>query len=508
MLKISKDLFSAWNEGNILYCHWKSNEHLLPGLVGETDLDVLLSLDDKEAGEESLRKLEFLQCKSQFGSRYPGVDDWIGFDKETGRLIHIHLHYGLVTGHKGMKEYSLFWTDMALSTRVLNAEYGVYTIEPNLEVVTLYTRIGLKADFRSIICCRAGKFHLSNDVKKEIDWLKRRIDMQSVRQLLDAYYGNNADEMFELINKNELKPTDYLRLRKITESTFKKCSRVKCFMRLREISFYAYQKWGKRIVNKIRPVISKKTPISGVGISIAFIGQDGSGKSTVTSEIKKWLTWKIDADRFYLGSGDHYTSFVKKFFNTYSRVTSSHSPSLEQNTKKNTNKTIEKTSEHRTGFKQSVSMVLMAFNYRNAARHAYKEVKRAERYISYGGIALFDRFPQNQFVGIYDGPKIQTNDCSGLSRLLIELLAQSEQNYIAKIQENQPDIVFKLQLPPEESIRRKPHENFEAVSRKAMITEQLEFEESEVFNVDATQDYNEELLFVKRIIWNRLINNQ
>ena len=107
MLKISKELFTAWNEANLLYCHWKSNEHLLAGLEGETDLDVLLSCNNKEAGEEVLRRLEFLQCKSQFGSRYPDVDDWIGFDKDTGRLIHVHLHYGLVTGHKGMKEYSL-----------------------------------------------------------------------------------------------------------------------------------------------------------------------------------------------------------------------------------------------------------------------------------------------------------------------------------------------------------------------------------------------------------------
>lgn len=40
MLKISKALFTAWNKEDLLYCHWKSNEHLLPGLDGATDLDV------------------------------------------------------------------------------------------------------------------------------------------------------------------------------------------------------------------------------------------------------------------------------------------------------------------------------------------------------------------------------------------------------------------------------------------------------------------------------------
>ena len=132
MLNISKELFTAWNNASLLYCHWKSNEHLLPGLDGETDLDVLLSRDDQKEGVSILRRLEFLQVQSQFGSRYPDVDDWIGFDKETGNLIHLHLHYGIVTGHKGLKEYSLHWTDLALRTRILNEEYGVYTMEPNL----------------------------------------------------------------------------------------------------------------------------------------------------------------------------------------------------------------------------------------------------------------------------------------------------------------------------------------------------------------------------------------
>ena len=158
MLNISKELFASWNEAHLLYCHWKSNEHLLAGLEGKTDLDVLLSRTDKNQGEKLLRSLDFLKCKSQYGSRYFEVDDWIGFDKDTGALIHLHLHYALVTGHKGMKEYSLPWIDLALRTRVMNEKYGVYMMEPNLEMMTLYTRIGLKADVINLVRCRMGNF--------------------------------------------------------------------------------------------------------------------------------------------------------------------------------------------------------------------------------------------------------------------------------------------------------------------------------------------------------------
>ena len=40
---ISK-LLDALEENNILYCHWKSNEHLAVSMAGDTDLDVLFDV--------------------------------------------------------------------------------------------------------------------------------------------------------------------------------------------------------------------------------------------------------------------------------------------------------------------------------------------------------------------------------------------------------------------------------------------------------------------------------
>ena len=61
MLAISKKLFDSWND-NVLYCHWKSNEHLEDGLDGKTDLDVLVSAEDKEKGRDILNNLSFIRC--------------------------------------------------------------------------------------------------------------------------------------------------------------------------------------------------------------------------------------------------------------------------------------------------------------------------------------------------------------------------------------------------------------------------------------------------------------
>lgn len=480
MLTISKDLFTAWNDANLFYCHWKSNEHLLPGLDGTTDLDVLLSRDDKEKGEQILQRLDFLKCKSQFGSRYPDVYDWIGYDKVTGALIHLHLHFALVTGHKGLKEYSLPWAEKALQTRVFNEEYGVYTIEPNLEMVTLYTRIGLKADIESIVRCRLGRFHFSKDVQREIDWLKERVDLSKVRDLLDIYYGEEAAAVFSIMQQKNIDATSYMCLRQITEKTFKKSSRVKCFVRIKEGLFYIYQKRLKHFLQNFCSIISKKVPASEKGMTIAFLGQDGAGKTTVTKQLIKWLSWKMDVRYVYLGSGDNYFSLKRTLIR-----------------KMPTNGTL-----------RIVRSFLALTEIRDITKKACKNIIRSEKYVKKGGIVIYDRFPQMEFAGICDGPKIrekvEKNFGKGFKAKLFLPLACSEEKYIKKIVTHHPNIVFKLILPPEESIRRKPQENYEGIKRKHEIVKSLAFDESEVYVIDATMPYEEEILRIKSTIWQHI----
>lgn len=480
MLGISKELFASWNDAGLLYCHWKSNEHLLPGLDGDTDLDVLLSLKDKAQGETLLRSLDFLQCKSQFGSRYPNVDDWIGFDKATGKLIHVHLHYELVTGHKGMKEYSLPWTEEALRTRVYNDECGVYTMEPNLETVTLFTRIGLKASFINIFRCRLGKFHFSKDVKREIDWLNDRVDMAKVRQLLDAYYGDKAEAVCGLMQKEKITTSDYLKLRKIAESTFKKYSRVKRFVRIREIAFFVYNKRLKRLVKRFSPVMSRKVPASEKGLTVAFLGQDGAGKTTVTQHLIKWWNWKLDVRYIYLGSGENYFSLKKRLMKAIPPK----------------------------GVFKSFRALLGLSMLKDVAKKSYRNVVKAEKYAAKGGLVIYDRYPQTDFAGICDGPKIRKKIKDvfgkGFVARLFAPMAKKEEKYITKTVTHNPDVVFKLILSPEESIRRKPQEKYEAVKQKHEIIKALKFEHSDVYTIDATMPFEEELVLIKNIIWQHI----
>ena len=142
-----------------------------------------------------------------------------------------------------------------------------------------------------------------------------------------------------------------------------------------------------------------------------------------------------------------------------------------------------------------------------SAKEAGRTVRKANKYKMKGGVALFDRYPQTVYPGINDGPKIREVLVDKLPRVLRPfglLMARWEERIISKAASNSPDIVIKLMLPPEESIRRKPFENYEMVKRKHEIIKAITFEEATVYEVDATQNYQEELVAIKNILWKNI----
>ena len=487
MLGICRDLFSQWNKQNICYCHWKSNEHLTEGLDGLTDLDVLLKKTDKDRGCAVLQNLCFLYCKSQFGSRYPFVEDWIGFDTATGTLIHLHLHYKMITGHKGMKEYTLPWTDEVLSTRVENDETNVYISDPNYEILTLFSRFGLKAHYKQIKVAKKKGFTIGEDNKKEIDYLKERVDWNKVSALAYHYYQEDAELLVDIMKNQDISGEDFLCLKILAERHLKDYSRYSSIGVFIRSIYFRLTGFLQSLKNKCGIItVTRKTSSSGRGPIIAFMGQDGAGKSTVVKDVRKWLSWKLEVRQFYLGSGDHYQPWEKRM------------------------------AQKLHGSNNSIAILIrkwLPFSYLSKlGKNVYKTIVKANRYSRRGGIVLFDRYPQTEFIGINDGPKIRStimNKATGVLRPIAEYYARKEEYYLNKAVRYKPDIVIKLMLSPEESMRRKPHENYEAVRRKHEIIKSLDYTGllGGQHIVDATQPYEKELIEIKKIIWNYLIRD-
>ena len=503
-LATSHKLFAAFERNNILYCHWKSNEHLLEGLAGDTDLDVLVSENDSDKASVLLSECGYKKAIIQFGSRYPKVEEWIGFDEETGRLIHIHLHYEIVTGMKHQKDYVLPWADRVLSQRVLNSQYQVYTASKELELILLKTRNVLKMPYSKRIKLALGQgVNPSGDYSSELDYLLQDADKEKVLSAANELYGDSTLHAYWLSDHYDNKE-----LKTAAHRIRKKLAPYRRYPEIVVAIKYLYFRIAfavKKILNKLRidkPVYRKE--LRKPGLLIAFIGPDGCGKSTVTSEVEKWLTWKIEASRFYLGSGDHFNSIGKRLLSLLKKTDSRVGASAKSGNAGKGQVQIKPAEGKKVPLKKHLGHIYDSFYLISIAKHCLRELVRADRYRKKGGIALLDRFPQTQFEGINDGPKIACKYGELHNTLFFRFMAKLEYSIFRRISQIQPDVVIKLMVSPEESIRRKPDHNYEEVSRKSEVVKNLLFSNSSVYTVDTEQAFGSELKQIKKIIWDEL----
>ena len=194
MLRKCKEFVSLWNSNNIKYCHWKSNEHLEAGLSGETDLDMYVTPSDGDNAESLLSSIGFIKCIPQNSNKYPNVCEWLGFDEMTGKLIHIHLHFCIITGTKYCKEFVYPIDELIISSRVLDERTDVYITNPNLEIILLYSRVVLKAGDKSHI-------HPGEAVAKEILYLKEKIDEEKLLHFCEVLLDEKGSALYSIISK-------------------------------------------------------------------------------------------------------------------------------------------------------------------------------------------------------------------------------------------------------------------------------------------------------------------
>lgn len=471
MLDVCRKIFDELLNQEINYCHWKSNEHLSDGLNGKTDMDLLVSKVDAKKFSDTLIKCECINVQPQFGSRYTDVEEWVGYDRKTGKLIHLHVHYRMITGSKHVKEYILPWHDLALDTKVLNR--NVYVMDPNLEMIILYMRIVLKEQ-ESIR--KMDRFVVPTEYRKEILWLKKQVDCKILFNLIGNIWREDKDNVLQLYCKEKLTKNDWAKLQELARVQADVVRKEKIFNLFSISAFRKHLVGVKYSLKKsfgIVPFTTLKT-LRVKGYVFVFIGCDGSGKSSVTGEIHKWLSWKLDCQRFYFGTGVGY----KK--PTISRISSmAWLPDIVR------------------------KKCRMLFYYQVSWRCVYMRLL-LDFYIRRGGIAVCDRYPQTQFKGIYDGPKIQALQLCN-DRAWGRVFVRREEKNIAKVENKKIDVLFKLMIPAEVALKRSPGHKLREVKRKAKITEKLQFPECDVYEIDATQPFEEEILEIKGIIWDKLV---
>jgi hypothetical protein len=122
----------------------------------------------------------------------------------------------------------------------------------------------------------------------------------------------------------------------------------------------------------------------------------------------------------------------------------------------------------------------------------------ARRAASRGMLVIADRFPQDENLDYNDGPLLPR------LRGVPEWLRWFEARSYSLARRLAPDLVIKLEAPPDVLAMREPNMDIEVIARRVVALQQLRFPGSNVVSIDATQPLDEVLRQVKREIWRRL----
>ena len=310
MLKSIERVIASLEERGIKYCHWKSNEHLQEALDGDTDLDILFDPTQRTQLEMVLDTCGLKRFRSTPLMQYNAIEDFIGFDKETAKIWHLHTHYRMTLGEKHLKGYTVNpWGKLLLDNRRKD-ESGIYCSAYEDELILLLVRIALKLRWRD-----TGR-KVGKDDGIEFDWLVSHIDYASLEKRAESFVGEQAEkEILSIVKNGELKKKSQLnKLRKLLLKELKVFSGYTGFgsrwMRTkREWFWFIGGVKRRRGINSSVP--NRRVSPNG-GNVITFLGCDGAGKSTTLAYVKNELNKKLDVTTIYFGSGDGESSLLRK----------------------------------------------------------------------------------------------------------------------------------------------------------------------------------------------------
>lgn len=115
-----------------------------------------------------------------------------------------------------------------------------------------------------------------------------------------------------------------------------------------------------------------------------------------------------------------------------------------------------------------------------------------------------DRFPQLEKENVNDGRKIP-NYVQKLAGKKIKRMEKQELKCMKIVNEIKPDVIFRLNISLETCLRRKPeHTDHDYFLKKIEDMQSIKYDGINVIEISAEQSYEQEILQIKRYIWNLL----
>jgi thymidylate kinase len=500
-LEVVIGLAKELEKKNICYCHWKSNEHVYEGMVGITDLDVLIEKCSSDILNQVLARAGFKRFSTVPTNAYPGVEDYLAMDTATGRLVHLHLHHQLVAGEAHLKGYRLPWEELVLNTSYKDPTHNIRVAEPNIELLLLLVRASLKLRLRDRLLHILGRDYFQGDFEREFNWLRERVDREKLAQLATKLLGKEAAAACQQLIDGRPTFSELLTFRKLSMPLLR-LYRTYSLMEGKLQGLWRELHWLFGAVSRRylhRPGLFRRVPCSG-GILVAFLGCDGSGKSSLAGSVTRWLSWKIDAMPIYFGSGDGPSSLLRwplkvtlAMLQKAGLLRRQPGEKSGDNNRPNGGKNLS--ASLRLALKVPWALVL--------SLEKRSKLHRVTRARNRGMIVVCDRYPQSQVMGFGDGPLLSHwyNHPWKIKRFL----AQWEATPYRMAELYPPDLVIKLHVTPEIALQRKADVDIEEYKRRVDAVKRLRYPPfTKVVDVDANQVFDEVLLRVKHFLWDEV----
>ncbi len=225
-LALVRVAFTTLNREEIRYCHWKSTSGLPAGLAGRTDLDLLVDRAHAAQFTAAVRDVGFKPFISHGSRRFIGVEDWLGHDPESGRLVHLHVYYRLVLGEDHVKNHVLPIEAAVLDDVVMR--YGVKVPVPATELTILIIRALLKyrrTDAAKDALRLGRRGGIPPNLRNEVADLHGRVSMDELRRAAQHVVPWVPAKVFtdfvEVLSSNPRDAAALLRLRDATRRGLK-----------------------------------------------------------------------------------------------------------------------------------------------------------------------------------------------------------------------------------------------------------------------------------------------